>query len=281
VIHNQRIIYSDNGVNADKSVVLNDYRGQTFVPGHTTGQDYLYIAGDLPFNHRYFLIPIVNDVATVVTVQIWYGNTWVDAVDVIDLTLGVAGKSMSQSGIIEWKPNRLKGWDRQEDSEDVIGVTKVGIYNMYWARLAWASGSLKSTMALQYIGFKFSSDDDLGDYYPDLINTNLRSAFEAGKTTWNEQHFAAAESIVRYLRNKRVLYSPNQILNPELFQVAAIHKTAALIYTGLGKTYSDHKAAAEKEYIAEINMQFPDVDLTQDGNLDDVERRNSTRFFSR
>jgi hypothetical protein len=279
MLSNQRIIFSDNTVENDYSVTLNNFRTATATINYTKNEDYLYIASDLPFNSRYFYVSTANDVTSAIKIEIWWGKEWIEVVDVIDGT-SLSGKSFAQSGIIQWKVPIHKGWDLEEDSEDVTGITHVGIYNCYWCRISW-SASLKATTALKYIGFKFSSDTELTDYYPDLANSNLKTAFESGKTTWDDQAFAAAEEITRRLRSSNIVVSPNQILNYEIFLEPSVHKTASLIYSGIGKAYKEDAEKAEKKYIESMKMNYFDIDKNADGELSAEEKTNSARYFTR
>lgn len=279
MLSNQRIFFNDNGTEIDYSVALNNFRTTSATINYTLSEDHLYIASDLPFTSRYFFVSTANDVASVIKVEIWWNNEWVEAVDVIDGT-AVSGKSFGQSGIVQWKTPLLKGWGMEQDSEDVDGITKVGVYNCYWCRFSW-SASLKVTTALKYIGFKFSDDTQLTDYYPDLKNTNLMTAFETGKTNWDEQTFAAGEDIIRRLRSGNIVRSPNQILNYEIFLEPSIHKTASFIYSGIGRAYKEDAEKADKKYIDTMKMNYFDVDLDADGVLSATEKTDSARFFTR
>ena len=265
MIKDQRIIFSDNGVLSDKSIDLNDYRLGTFIPGYTTGQDYLYIGSLLPFNHKYFDLGTLNAVAASVSVDIWWSNTWYPAVDILDRT-SVSGASLAQSGVIQWNTDRLKGWDRELDSADVTGLTGTTIYDMYWVRLSW-DATLTAGTVLKFIGHKFSNDDQLYSYYPDLNQTGLKEAFDTGKTDWTEQHFQAAEIIIRDLIKQNVIRSGAQILDFEKFVEPSIHKVAELVYQALGDAYKDNKADARKIYKETMDMKYFNVDSNADGSL--------------
>jgi len=279
MIQDQRIIFSDNGTNSDWSIELNDYRADTKTLAYVAGEDYLYVATDLPFNHKYFDISTVNDQACAVSVDIWFGREWVPAVDVVDRTAS-AGVSLAKSGIIEWKTNRVKGWDSELDSEDVEGVTKVGLYNMYWARFSWNADTNAST-AFNYLGNRFSSDDVLYSYYPDLANDSVKSAFETGKTTWEEQHFMASEIVIRDLKTRNIIRSTGQILDHDLFVIPTVHKSAELIYKALGRAYDEDRNKAREYYDEALNVKFYRVDQNFDANLSAKEKSRQTGFFRR
>jgi hypothetical protein len=275
MIENQRIFYSDNGTLRDMSVNLNNFASGTEVIPLVATEDYIYIATDMPFNHKYFLVSTPNDVTSVVSVDIWWSRTWDPAFDVIDQTNG-----FKNSGILQWTSNRLHGWSSELDSQDVTGISVIGLYNMYWLRLK-VSVSLKATTALQFVGNKFSNDTVLAAYYPDLSNSNLKTAFAAGKTTWDDQHFIASETIVRDLQKRNIIISQNQILSYEILKEAACHKVAEIIYTALGRSYDENRKQARKYYDETLNVKKFEVDLDADGRLSDCEKTNSTGYMTR
>ena len=279
MMQDQRVIWDDDGTNVDISTLVNDYRSGSKTLPLVAVDDYLYIASDLPFNHRYIMVSSANDQASAISAAIWWSNEWVDAVDVIDTTSS-GGATLAQSGILQWRTNRLKGWDRELDSDDVTGVDNAAIYDMYWLRLTF-SGDLNANTAIQYIGHKFSSDTVLTTYYPDLQNASLKTAYLSGKTDWNTQHFMAAECIIRDLKARHIVYSANQILDYGLFEEASCHKVAELIYNGLGRPYIDQKNEAAKYYSKAMQIAFNNIDLNRDGNLSERERRTSLRYMTR
>lgn len=279
MLQNQRIIHSDNGTERDYSVALSNFRTASATLPIVAADDYLYIASDYPFNHRYFLIETANDQTSSLSAQIWFGNEWTDAVDIIDQTSS-AGDTFAVSGIVEWKTDRLKGWEVEQDSDDVTDVTSTGIYNMYWLRLIF-SGDLNVNTAVKYVGHRFATDAEMFTFYPDLDNTQILLAFASGKTTWETQHFMAAEAIIEDLRQRQIAISPNQILDYRLFQNAAVHKCAELIYHGMGRAYIDNRKAAAEYYKQEMNKTFFNIDLNNSGNLEPVEKEISVGYMRR
>lgn len=269
---NQRIIWSDNAVLKDLSVELNDLTALNYAIPFTAAQDKLYIGSDLPFNHRHFVIATsgANAVASVPTVEIWNGNSWVSAVDVLDLT-ATSGATLARNGIIAWTTDRNEAWGKEETTEDIAALSTLKIYNMYWVRISF-SANFTSTTSLAYVGHKFAADADLGLYYPDLTTTEVKSAFTSGKTTWDDQHIMAAEEIIRYLRKKDIVRSRNQILDWEQFNNCAIHKVAEIIYSSFGKDYEDNRKLADAKFMKAINLGIFQVDRNEDGKLDPQEQ---------
>jgi len=269
--HDQRVIYASTDISAK----VNDFRAGTQSFSYTTGT-YLYVAAVLPFNHLWFEMGTVNATAAITpTIEIWFGNAWVPAVDVIDETLG-----LTLSGRLSWATDRLKGWDPEQSSEDVTGVTSFKIYNMFWLRISW-SANFTGSPTLKYVGQKFSTDDTLYSYYPNLNNSLTLTSFESGKTDWNEQHYMAAEQIVKDLRKRNLIESRAQVLDWTLFEDASCHKVAEIVYTPLGNAYLALRQEAEAKYKAAMNMQFHSLDKNADGNLSREERRVSTSSMTR
>jgi len=277
-LQTQRILYDNTSTEADLSVALNDFRTSAETIAADAGH-YIYIASELPFNHRFFLVDTANDQSVDLDVAIWFSNEWVAAVDVIDETAS-GGVTLAQSGILSWKTNRLKGWDREQDSEDVTGVDTVALYNMYWVRIGF-SAALNAGTKIKWIGHRFCTDTILFTYYPDLNNTQLMAAFASGKTDWNDQHYMAGEQIVRDLQAKKIAFSSNQILDWKVLEEAGAHRAAAIIYAGMDRAYVDDVKRAEEKYSRAINIKRLNLDQNASGNLETNERGIQTGFMTR
>lgn len=271
----QRVIWDDNGTLKDESLTLNDYVSGTTAFALVAAQDKLYIGSDLPFNHRYFDVGTANDQASVVSAEIWNGTAWVAAVDVIDETK-VSGVSLAQSGRIHWGIDRTGFWGRADTSEDVTGITSLKIYEKYWVRLTW-SADLGGSTTLKHVGLKFSEDEDLAVYYSDLNTSAVKTAFLSGKTTWSDQHFAAAEEIVKNLQTQQKTWGPEQILRPDVFKWAAVHKVAAIVYASFGDDYEDEYQKALTRYLEELKNPQMVLDRDFDGRADDHDKFTSSR----
>lgn len=269
---NNRVIWEDNVTLVDVSKTLNDVFANNVTFAYTAAEDYLYIGSDLPFCHRYFDVRTANAVASVASVEIWDGNAWNAAVDVIDET-AVSGASLGTAGIIRWTLGRTESWNKVETTEDIPALSTIKIYNLYWARISW-SASLTGTTAINYVGHSFANDSQLGGYYPDLASSDIISAYQTGKTNWKEQHILAAEELISDLKRKEIITSANQVMNPEIFGTASIHKCAEIIMRGLGRDYQESKAQALKDYAVALNSIPFNVDKNEDGRLDDFERRH-------
>ena len=277
---NNRIIWSDNGVLKDLTIELNNPYSGSRVVDFVAAEDAIYIGSDLPFNHRYFEMSVVNTLDSSISVSVWTGAQWTAAVNIIDNT-SLSDASLGQNGIISWVPDKdSASWNIQQDSDDIPDLQGIHIYDLYWARLTF-SDDFNPLTALSFIGHKFSQDEDLAGLYPELNTTASKSMFSTGKTNWNAQHILAAEMVIKDLRRKNVIWSRNQIINWELFTNAAVHYVAIIAFRAFGDDYQDNFAQAVKDYSIAMNQLKFEVDLTENGRLDEVERRLQVGILSR
>ncbi len=278
---NHRVIWKNNLTLTDISIEMNNYLEGTKTIDFVAAEDKLFIGSELPFNHRWFEVSTVNDQASAVSsAELWNGYSWIPMVDIIDET-SVSGVALAKSGNISWVPDRTaSAWTAQQSTEQISDLSTLKIYNLYWVRLSF-SADWKNTTALQFIGHKFSNDTDLSAEYPELSQSQIKTAYAAGKTTWNDQHLAAADQIIKDLKSKGIIWSKNQILDPEKFRLPSIHLTAAIIYRGMGAAYDDQRAEAFRSYKAAMDIKYFNVDTNANASLDDIERLQDTAWMSR
>ena len=280
---NNRVIWKNNTTLTDLSVKLNDFHSGSEVIDIVAADDAIYIGSDLPFNHRYFEVSVPNAEDSALSVSLWDGSDWKPAVEVIDQTQNVTGKTFSKSGIVSWVPDRDETWMYARSTEDIPDLATLKIYDFYWIKITFSDDLTAfvdnadpdpdtEATALSYIGHKFSDDSDLATYYPDLVLTKTLTAFKTGKTNWNEQHIAGAEEIIKDLRKKRIVWSPNQILEWQQFGLANLHKTARLIFTSFGENYKDERDLAEADYHRAMAMQVFNVDYNKNARLEKSEK---------
>lgn len=283
--HNQRVLYSDNGVLEDITLKVNNFRDRTYSLAYKTG-DYLYIGVDLPFNHKYFDLVTANAIVLQPTIETWDGSEWDLAVDILDETQeGTTNPdaSLGQSGTISFKTDEDEtGWGC-DDTKDIPELNSAIIYNKYWLRISW---NANFTTTINHIGQKFCSDDDLYGFYPDLDNQDLRDCFvrtepEGTKLDWIEQEIQAVEAITREMRARHILWTPNQILDFEILRNAAIHKTAEIILGALGTAYEENRKLASEKYKEAFNLDKFNVDKNANSNLDCGEDKVTVSYLRR
>ncbi len=277
-----RAIFSNDGVLTDISVPTNDFKADTVLIPAVTLEDFLYVGSDFPFNHRYIDVSVVNATSGNVKVEVWEGDSWVEAEDVIDQT-SIAGVPFAQSGHISFRPDEDEGWSREDtnDAGDTItGLSTIKIFDLYWARFSW-DATLDGTTAVNFIGHKFSEDDDLDILYPVLNNTEVKDQFKTGKTDWDEQHFYAATQIIKDLKRRQLVVSQNQILEWDLFKDASVHKVADVAYSAFGKDFVEERDNARIQYKKALDISIYLIDENKDAILNRTERKSRQRFATR
>jgi len=276
-----RVIHSDGPTPTlkDLSIALSDLKSASSVINIVASEDFLYLGSHLPFNHRWFEFDVVNDAATdIALIESWDGDEWQKCVDVIDQTV-VGGVSFGKSGYISWVPQKdeqVVGEDTNDEptssnQDKIEGLEGVIIYDLYWFRISWTN-DFNPLTSLRLIGHKFSDNDDLEDYYPDLAKTSTMANFKTGKTTWLEQEFTAAEEVIRNLKASGVALSKDQILTPELFTTASLHKVAEIIYRAFGKDYQEDRRTARGDFKAAMEVEYANIDKNNNARLDPVEK---------
>lgn len=276
-----RVIFSDNGTLSDFSVNLNEYSTGTHVMPFTAGQDYLYIGSRFPFNSFYIRLSVLNIIASTMTIKIWDGNSWISTVDLIDESAGLTG-----NGYVTFVPSKANsGWASDDTvnnngAERVTGLGNVTIYDMFWMRISLGT-TITLTTALDWIGHIFCSDTDLYSEYPIFNSSSLKTAYAAGKTTWEEQRVMASNIIIEDMIYKGLIIHQGQILDHRKFKLACISKTAQMIFTALGDDYKDDAKAAKDEYDIRIKNGVYNIDLNNNARIDDQETRFRQGFLTR
>lgn len=278
----KRIIYSDNGTLSDLSVSMDDYNSGTSAFTLVAAQDAFYIGSILPFNHIYikFSGNNVNANASVLTVSYWDSSEFREVVDLIDETSS-GGATFAQSGYITWSTDKDHGWIREDTNyggNQVDGLTSLEIYDMYWCKLTF-SADLTANTTLSWMGQKFSNDNDLKGEHSDLVRSGFLTAFESGKTDWEEQHIIAAELISDDLIAKGIILEPEQLLCKEDLRRASVKKVAQIIYNSMGSDYTIQRDEAKAEYENRINKLLPKIDSNINGRLDVNERAGQGRLY--
>jgi len=262
----KRFIFSNNGTLSDQTTSLSDYHQGTFVIDYTQNEDAIYIGSSLPFNSVFISVSTPNAIASPPSVALWNGDSWKNAVDVIDETNG-----LFNSGYLTWTPNKDEVW-HMEDSEDIPELSTLTIYDLYWIKIT-LSATITPTTALNWIGQKFCSDNDLTNEYTLFSNSTFRGNYKAGKTSWENEIIIASRLMVEDIKKRRAIESGEQLLVRSMLLDACVAKTAQLIFKNLGDDYKDDAENAKKEYYERINKANFGSDKNNDGRLDPSEKR--------
>jgi hypothetical protein len=274
-----RIIYGDNGTLYDLSTELSNYHGGTFTfSDFVAAEDYIYIGNTVPFNNFYLKMSTASVASTTMTIEYWSGSSWTNVVEIIDETQG-----LTQNGYITFVPDRDTAWDRSNTSgqgQTITELSSVTIYDKYWIRISF-NNDLTDNCIISWVGQKFSDDNDLGSEYPDLTRSSVLTAFESGKTDWEEQHVRAAEIIVKDLIAKQIIFNRGQILERNSFMLPSVSKVSEIIYNSFGDDYIDQKKASREEYSYRMQKSIYDIDSNLDGDLSPNEMSSRQGFMSR
>ena len=232
--------------------------------------DYIYIASFLPFNHKFFQFGTPDTTPRKPIIEVLNGPAdWNQVVNQIDLTDG-----LKQSGVLGWVPDKDRGWALISRSKTEIPIfqpiaTAPEIYDSYWMRISFDS---PNAFTLKHVGQKFSSDADLYQEYPNLKAVSILNSWKVGKTTWDDQALTAASYISKALISKNIIFSNNQILDIAVYRSASVHKTANIIYSGLGiRNYAEEVKLTEQRFKDAMNQGYYHPDQNANGRRDRFE----------
>lgn len=274
-----RFIYGDNGSISEFTSKVVNYKVDEYTFSYVAGQDYIYIGSDLPFNHFYIKMgSVVNAITSVMSIQYWDGQDWEDVAEVVDET-----EALSKSGFVTFTPDKRKQWQMESTNDQgntIADLSSVKIYDMYWILISFST-NLTANTGIKWIGNIFSDDYDLYSEFPIFNSSALKTAFESGKTDWQEQHIKAASVVIKDLKEKNIIQNAGNILKKEEFNLAAVSKTAQIIFGALGDDYTDDYISAKTEYGERIKNSKYSVDTNNNAILDVKEKDNQVGFMAR
>lgn len=265
-----RVFTSDNGTLTDVTLALQD-KDETVTLPNVAGDDYIYIAQELPFNGFFLNVSTVNDAASLLTLQYWDGTEWSSHVDLLDDTLA-SGVTLSKSGNVEFKPDREDTWTLTSDSSETDAPTEiqsVELYDHYWMRIRW-SANLNASTALRQITYRFCTDEELIAIDPEI--NNYLSSWESGKTNWNEQIILASRLVVADLKARGLVVHPGQVLRIEDVHMACAYRTLIVLYEKFGEGFDRNREMAKANYDAFMSNKRFSFDLDRNGLLTPSER---------
>lgn len=215
--------------------------------------DALFIGTPLPFNAVYLRLGTnVNSVSSDLKLYFWDASTFREFLSVQDGTKTTT-KTLAKSGIVqlivkdEYMPC-------SHDSKYIADIGIDGYYDYYWTKIMVTVKT--SAIDLMYIGQLFlETDEALYTEYPDLKFDQYKKAFSATKADFIDQRIIATDRTISELIAKNVVYHPQQFMDWRVMKEAAMHKTAELIYKALGVKYKDDAMAANKSFVAALDVK--------------------------
>lgn len=282
-INDQRILSynSGSGVWTDLTKNLAEFHSETSAIQLST-TEYLYFGSFLPFNHKYFDVTTANATPADLSIEIFDGSGWVSVNEVYDYT-DSSGVPYSQSGNIQFTINRNDSWSFVGDTSTNSYLTEFStgpiIYDKYWARV---SASVSISLTLRYVGHLFCVEQDLLDVYPALSSTTLLNSWETGKTDWLDQRITATEYVIQDLKRRNIIAERSQVVETSVLMEPAIHRTAHIIYNGLGpRNYAEEITTSGIYYRDSMNITKFEQDVSGNGQKDRIEQYITTHRASR
>lgn len=273
-----RVFFKEGSNVLEITKQITRYKSDTYLMSLAT-TDAIYIASDFPLNHFYVKMGTAkNTLASNVIIDYWSPNGWVPVVHSNDYT-----EAFSQSGFIDFTPDRDEHWTRENtnsNGQTVDGLETVTVYDKYWTRLT-VDADLDDNIELEFIGNLFSDDEDLYSEFPIFNDASFLSCFESGKNDWQEQHVKAADLIIQDLKRKGIICGPEKILERDILLPASVCKVAEIIFNAFGKDYEDQLNRARKEYEKRLDLSQYMVDTNNNGIKDAVDVQYKQGWLSR
>lgn len=229
---------------------------------------FLYIGSRYPFNSKYFKLSTPNLAASTLTYEYWDGNVWRGFAYKQDDSSS-STVAFAQSGEVRLTPSKDYSWC-MDDSKDIPELSSVEVYDLYWIRV---KANTSITVGFQYIGRLFASHDDVKSEYPDLGRSEFLTAYQSGKTSWDEQIEVASRLVVDELIKKNIINSGNQLLDSSKLRLACVSKTAEIVYSALGDDHIDQVTKARNEFKERIHNGLFVVDSNGNGKIEPEEAR--------
>ena len=244
---------SGAGVVTDLSLDLQDE--SVAVPMDLATDEYLYIAQQMPFNNFYLDVVTPNATSSSLTIELWDGNGWEPAVDVLDGSRA-SGAALGRDGVVQFSPDRDESWqpvtDTREEEPAFLLQNDVVLYDQYWIRIS-VSDALDAGTTINTVDYKFALDQQLEDLDPEI--DRFLSSWESGKTDWERQLRIASQHVIQDLRVRGLIVHPGQILRMDDVSWATAYKCLEIIYTTLGSGYEFQQNEAKESYSKFINQK--------------------------
>lgn len=241
-----------------------------------TTTDYIYLGQYFAFNNFFINLDTANASASILSLEYWNGSEWKSALDLLDGT-SLSGVTLSQSGVVQFSPDRLYGWNRVSDTSETSAPTEMQsltIYNMMWLRFKPTINIDALTDAFS-ISYAFTSSQQLNNH--DIEINNYYDRFAVGKTDWNNEIVTASRYLVADLKRKNIVQDHAQILRFDDVSLACEWKTLEHIYNNMGKAYVEKRDDARTQYDKYISIRERSLDKNNDASLSMDELKGSIR----
>ena len=270
----KKFIFSDNATLNDYSAKVENYHANNVTIDYTLSQDYLFIGSELPFNSLFFDLSTANTTSANVVIEYWTGTAWLAMVEILDET-SLSGASFGQSGHMTWSPDRYDSWSAEDTVnsngvERITGLGNVTVYDLYWIRVSF-SATLDVGTAVNWIGPKFCTSADVESEFKLLSKTAFKSAYESGKTEWEEEIVTASRLIVEDLIDQGSIFSGDQLLERRKLKDVCVSRVAQVVFTNLGDDYTDDADRARIEYKSRLSKKNYKADKNNNALLDKQE----------
>ena len=246
-----RVLFKDVSSISEITKQINKFKSDTYQM-NMTPDDAIYISSDFPLNHFYVKVGAIGNIEdSDMSIEYWSNLGWVPVANLNDYTY-----SFAESGFVEFTPNKDESWLREDTNSQgslIADLESIKIYDQHWIKITF-SQTLTQDIELEWIGNKFSDDYDLFSEYPIFNDETFLTSYEAGKTTWEEQHVKAAELIIQDLKRKNIILGAEQILDREILMPAAVSKVAEIIFNAFGNDYRQQRDDAKLEYAKRIDL---------------------------
>ncbi len=246
-----------------------------------TSSKELFIGSTFPFLSIYFCLgTAVNTTVAAMTPSIWNGSDFIDFPRYDDGTASALNATLNKSGIVRFISKDTIGPVR-DNSNRVDGIEVDGWYEYYWTRFKF--DATLTSVDLKFIGVLLvESDEELYRFYPILRDQKYRTLYagSSSKTTWLDERIIASDLVCSEIIKRGKVQSPFQFIDPRTLKEAAIHRTAELIFRGLGGNKKDDVEMARKAFMSAIEVQMNTVSYRPNNlNTADIRVRSDSRFI--
>ena len=233
--------------------------------------DAVYIGKQFPFNNFHLWIDTPNTTAETMRVSIWDGTAFKPSVDLMD-----ASNSGFTNGIVQFVPDEHDSWSRENTDKIVDFDNGPTIYNLYWAKLDFAS-SIDITTTIKQLSYAFTDER----FLPTLDSDIDQYLAPLNQTDWIPQILMASIQTAIDLKARGIIIDEGQLIQFDDFYLSVAYKTLSIIYFSLGPDFEDKRKTAIKEYNTNLKTRRLTIDSDMDGKIDQSDMKSKIRTLTR